>query len=784
MFARTSITVDPAWPWSLPAIGVSGLLIAGLLLAALTVWTYLGVRQATPRRILGVLLLRLAALLIAVAVVLRPSLAHEDDDAGMLPSKLYVVVDDSDSMNVTDSFNNLSRFENAKRLLTAPDIAELLKRLGPERKIEVVYLMGAEDVRPLDLNLKPSGKRTDIGFWLHELWQQHGKEPNLRGLVLLTDGADNGSRFAALEEAAKFRGAWPIHAFALGETTTTAAHKDIAVAQVTVLPVDRVQANQKMTVKATLAAPGFDDAVLQASLWIEEPGGKMKQVGPSQSVNLSRRPDKTVVFTPEAPDVQGEVKVSVKVEPFPGETNVTNNEGSTFANVTKEGVNILWVEGKLRYESALAIRTALSKDQRFHVTYAVKLQQAKPEAAAGDFFNLDKRHYDVIVIGDISAQRFAEGQPGVFDKVREMVIQKGTGLVMLAGYSTFGAGDWQNSKLAPLLPSRFSKEPQIESKVKVRPEPAGEQFLLKLSLDPAKNAKLWNEILEPLDGMTPLGEVDSAATPYAFGVTDTGKFPIMASIDRGKGRVLVFGGDTTYRAWRRSPEAVTAYELFWSQMMLWLARQEHSKGNLWVRPDTRRLDLGQNDRLGFTVNFTKGAGKVVNPTFQAKVIGPDKSETPVTILEENQEYRGYFSRPPAPGQYQIVVAGNGVDEKNEQMEGKHSARFMVYDEDRESLRPAADHQLLQKIAQAAGEPSSFAIAEDRKLVDFLTKLPPLEDPDRAASSRWPDWRRSPVSDSAGAQLAALWQSSALLCFLAFTALLCTEWFLRRRWGMV
>ena len=46
MFATTSITVDPAWPWSLPGVGVGGLLLAALALGALTVWTYLGVAQA------------------------------------------------------------------------------------------------------------------------------------------------------------------------------------------------------------------------------------------------------------------------------------------------------------------------------------------------------------------------------------------------------------------------------------------------------------------------------------------------------------------------------------------------------------------------------------------------------------------------------------------------------------------------------------------------------------------------------------------------------------------
>ena len=31
----------------------------------------------------------------------------------------------------------------------------------------------------------PSGKRTDIGAWLHQLWQKHGQEKHLRGIVLI-----------------------------------------------------------------------------------------------------------------------------------------------------------------------------------------------------------------------------------------------------------------------------------------------------------------------------------------------------------------------------------------------------------------------------------------------------------------------------------------------------------------------------------------------------------------------------------------------------------------------
>jgi uncharacterized membrane protein len=780
MFAATYITVDPAWPWSLPGIGASALFGVVLALAALTVWSYLGHHQATSRRIGIVLLLRLLALAIALIVILRPSLAHDEDD-NSLASKLLVHLDISDSMNITDEFNNLSRYEHAKRLLTTPSVADLLKKLSHERKIEIAYTMGADDVKPLDFPAKPFGKRTDIGRWLHELWLRHGNEPNLRGLVLLSDGADNGVRFAALDEAAKFRGVCPIFPFALGQTTTTTAHKDVAIDKLFV--EEPVHAKSELKVTATLAAPGFDDAVLNVSLWIEDQDGKtMKQLGARQTVDLRRLPDKTVRFKAEAPDKDGEVKVTVKVDSFPGEVNLANNESSTYVNVSKDGVRILWVEGRPRYEPRFAME-ALSRDRRFRVFRTIKQLEAKPGATTDDFFNFDKRPYDVIVIGDISAQRFSGGKPEILDKIVQMVQIRGTGLLMLAGYDTFAAGGWHNSRLAPLLPGRLDQTEQVETKIKVTPTPEGEQFLLKLSPDPVRQKELWSTKFAALEGMTPLGAVLPTATVYAKGETATGKvYDLMASVDRGQGRVMAFGGDTTHLSWRRSREAIAAYETFWIQLMLWLAKQEHSKGNLAVRPDTRRLDLTRTDRLGFSVQFTQGAVAVKQPTFKAKIVGPKKDEYPVNVLPEASEFRGTWSGPPMPGEYRIVVEGQGLDDKDQPVAGTDSARFVVYDEDRENLRPAADHDLLQKIASAGG--GRFSLAEERKLVQFLEELPALQDASRASATRWPDWRRNPTSNAVRDQVLALWQSSALVCFLSFTALLCLEWWLRRRWGMV
>ena len=190
-----SVSVEPSWPWGLPGVGLWLLLGTAAVLTALTVWTYLGVRGATVRRVALVLGLRLAALAVVFFITLRPSLGVEELE-GLEPSKLLVLVDASDSMNTPDDFNSQSRWDNARRILSAPAVVEALRRLSADEKIEVVSYQGAEHVGPLDPNGTATGKLTPIGGWLRELAQKHGvgttQPEKLRGLLLFSDGADNG----------------------------------------------------------------------------------------------------------------------------------------------------------------------------------------------------------------------------------------------------------------------------------------------------------------------------------------------------------------------------------------------------------------------------------------------------------------------------------------------------------------------------------------------------------------------------------------------------------------
>jgi hypothetical protein len=115
------------------------------------------------------------------------------------------------------------------------------------------------------------------------------------------------------------------------------------------------------------------------------------------------------------------------------------------------------------------------------------------------------------------------------------------------------------------------------------------------------------------------------------------------------------------------------------------------------------------------------------------------------------------------------VRGKGKDADGSEVSGEATARFLVYRDDTELMRQAADHDFLTKLAAAGG--GKFHRAED--LAKFLRELADRPAADgRAKPTYYPDWKRK--------------ETGALrpLVLLAFVGLLGIEWGLRRYWGMV
>src|SRR5262245_46647336 len=124
----------PAYPWSAGPIGLPAFALVAALLVAFTVWTYTGHPNATRRRILTVLALRLAALVVALLTALRPGVGVQEDPK--LPSVLLIGVDTSESMTTRDEVNSQSRIDAVRR--TLEKCRPVLDELTTEQNVSVV----------------------------------------------------------------------------------------------------------------------------------------------------------------------------------------------------------------------------------------------------------------------------------------------------------------------------------------------------------------------------------------------------------------------------------------------------------------------------------------------------------------------------------------------------------------------------------------------------------------------------------------------------------------------
>jgi uncharacterized membrane protein len=522
-------------------------------------------------------------------------------------------------------------------------------------------------------------------------------------------------------------------------------------------------------------AAGFENSTVRVRLFFGD-----KEVG-AQDAKLPRTTGNDVRVVCDAPSEPGEIKVTLKIDPLPGEVTQANNEISTYLTVTKEGISVLYVEGKYRAWEPKFIRDALSQDPAIRLDEAVRLTDEPPAGGEADLFHFERQRYDVIIIGDITARRLSAGNPAVLDAIYKQVYEKGAGLMMIGGYETFGNSDWSSSKIAELLPVESNAVGQIERAVPMMPTLDGlRHYVMRLAENTRDNEAAWSK-LPKLDGMTRLGR----ARPQSFTLAQSpsGDPILVGQIHFGAGRTLAFAGDTTWR-WRGSEEGVRAHTRFWRQLVLWLAKRDEAEGNVLILPDTRRLPAG--GKLGFAVKL-RGKGGVEIPEknahFEVTAEGPGQLQSKVQTARERNEERGIFWKTDAPGEYTLIAKGWGTDIDGKPLNNLPPAkiRFIVYQDDTETSRQAADHDFLNKLASAGG--GKFHHADDlRPLLKDLTNLPLAQN--KLKAKLWPDWRRTPPSQSVTDQLSTLLGSGLVVCLLLFVSVLSLEWLFRRLWGLV
>lgn len=821
----------PAYPWSVYPIGLPALAVVAALLVVFTIWTYLGHPQASRRRVLVILTLRLLALAVTLITAVRPSVGVNENPKQ--PSTLLVGVDVSESMTVKDEIGGLSRADAVRKALEK--CQPLFDELHAEQGVSVVlYKFGPPDFNETtgryDATAAADAKRSDYGTYLNKTYERWQAE-RVRGHIVIGDGIDNGEAYAPATEAGRWgRRGVPVHTVVVGKDSSGSDVKDIAVTAVECNPSPAfIKADVNITAKVN--AYNFPGARVTARVFINDVA-KL-----SQDFTLEREKGNELKMTLKAPEEKGEYKIKVQVgldkngtlEPLPGELSPLNNWSETYLTVQKEGVRVLIVD-QLRWEETF-LRDALRTEKRFDVYEVIRQTDASVSQSERDLLNLEAQAYDVVIIGNVSAAHLAKAAPNFLAELTRLSTTKGLGVMFLGG--EFAYAGIPNSLLpitgGPVVDSLNAKGDPLVFFPAV-PNPNGLNKMFKLAPtpgapppkgDPTKEA--WDRMnnfrtgvllnghnqltLRPgrLDTVfawtSRLNRANNALSPNDPKALAAGtEFdpaihePLLVGSQRGdanKGRWLAFGAFDTY-LWRslgqpKEKLGIDMHERFWRQCVLWLAYQDEEESQAFARPQYRQMKVAGEQTVRVGVKRPDGTDDPTAPlTVRIVPLAPGQQEpkpederkaAPLTALADKDGRKVLF-RPTVPGEYFVVVTSpakgpDGTPDKNPDGTDKlhrGTAKFIaVPDISDEMLRVNADPPFMERLAVSTGG-RALRLEE---LTGFLKELKVEAPPDLGKKPRYyPDWHRS---RSRG--FLPLW-------LVVFVALLGTEWGLRRLWGMV
>jgi len=735
-------TIDPIAPWYI-------VFPLGAAILALTLWAYTRRLRGTTGSWRWIALgLRLAAVLLCVLATLKPSL--------LLMRKvkqtatLVFLVDDSASMQTTDEANGESRWKAAKRALD-----DALERLGKDssNKLEVKaqrFNKALGEYKPDDAS-PPLGRMTAIGTALEEVIKQMAGT-RILSIVLLSDGTSNGGN-PPLASAQRLKGlVVPVVTVGFGSENAGKSSRDLSAREIVAGPT--VFVKNKLKVRGTIAARGYPpDEPVTVELYVED--GKQ----PISTKDVKIKGDEAVIPIDDlewTPQVAGETKLTLRVKPKPDEQIPTNNEISTYVTVQKGGLAVLLLQGPNFSWEPKYMTMSLDSSPEIQVELRVIRKPVSEDPSVLSDEELAPGKNDVIILKDVPASFLTPLQQRL---IVRGIQRNGTGLMMLGGRSSFGAGGWAGTEVGDVLPTDIHPGDGLVAPpdgLTVRPNARGlESYVMRLSPSAAENARIWSA-LPPISSANRLGKAKPGAIVMA---TQSDGEPLMVGQDVPKGRVLAFGGET-WPWYTSGGESLKAHRKFWRQVILWLAHKEDSGENqVRIALDRRRLELGQKLEVTATARDAKNE-PIPEVKYDAKVefLGkPETTPVPVDLFNQGNEARGPFFPTGQPGEYRITVTGT----RNGEAIGSDKARFLVYQDDRELDNPAADHALLRQIAQITGGQSLAPEQLDKYIKGLDGEV---------------------LTDSVVQKEVRLWDNWPF--FLIFCGLLTLEWWIRKRHGWV
>ena len=590
----------------------------------------------------------------------------------------------------------------------------------------------------------------------------------LGGLVLVTDGADNGDS-DPINTAQDFGNRRiPIFTVGVGQEDIP---QDIGIVDVTAAKT--VLEGSVFNVQVDVNHQGFEGQEVGLSIRDGE------EIVASEVVTLgtegvARRFD--LELTPERPEL---IVYDLQIELQSGEIIEQNNSYSFLVdNTEKPPLDVLYIEGHPRNEYKFIRRAVQGDDSIRLATYL----QSGPEkyyrqgiespTELAEGFPASKEDlyaYEAIVLGDIEESFFNDDQLQMID---EFVAERGGGFLM----SGMVDEEFIDTPIADILPVTIVEENflpgHLRGGIRRGDHPTAELFyprltnngefspLLRLSGEDSLNENFWRQLPE-LQGVYVTGRIKPGATvllEHPVLQYQNQLLPIVAQQRYGSGRSVSVTTASTWRWQMMMHSEDQSHETIWRQLLRWLAVSAPER--ITIEFDREFYNVG--DEVNVTALVLNDQYEPDNDaTLWMQTTDPLDQVIDVPMewnIEEDGVYRANFTVE-EEGVFSLLVdvasaAGDAAVDASE----KRTA-FVVTPSLREYTNAEMDAVLLGRIADASGG-SYFNLSDVNGLPESV--------------------EFTPNAYSLEVQI-DLWDQPWLLALLIL--LLCIDWISRRMKGL-
>lgn len=765
---RYLLNVEPA-PWteggemrlgwlSVPQHEAALALVLGVVAAAAVIhWLYRREGKMLTRFArLALAAMRFLVLAGVLVMLLEPAIIFTKRET--VPSRLLVLVDDSESVDFKDAFVNAGhakKVADALGLKSADELREqsrlklaeraldrdLLQKLaaGGDRIVTRHNFSGQLfDPQSTTPSKKPAASTIDrsataLGTAVKQALAAYRGQP-LAGILIATDGQSNtGDPLGKAAEAAAAEGV-PLVALALG---TPEGPRNAAVTKIDVSPVvfvrDPNQAHVLVNSRGLKGQP--------ANLLLERQadGGAWEELGRKPIVLEESGVVQTVTFDFKE-DRPAKLVLRATIQDVGPELTTADNMQLAEVRVIRQKIKVLFVSGHAfpEYEfirNMLLRDTALSAGIWLQTADKDYVQQGSPAIKRLPINSEELNDFDCVILYDPDPSLWPENFPQM---LVDFVGKAGGGLVYVAGErftkDYFDRPDDSISLWLPLLPVvsepglfRTDVTAKLSAKnawkLEISPEGHADP-IFQFSTKSEENDRL----LGALPGMFwhyPVTRAKAGATVLARHAdprmkNEYGNHVLLATQLVGPGRSFFVGFDSTYR-WRFLDEQT--FDGFWARMIDRAGRSKQLGGRYPYSLSTDRASYRPGSQVTLTARFENPNDKDAGlDQMHGEVEMPDSPPLSITLSPRKGESTAFEATFPVSkaGPHFVKVWSGDPDAK--QMIRAATLEFPVELPNLEYDQPTLNMAALQALTASADRPGStggavFDLAEIDQIPD-------------------------------------------------------------------